>query len=211
MDPAMKRKLVLFLLAFMVACLWLVVPVLCGQRLTQTSRVAGGIFAGIARPSDEAFRQIYGPRQFPVSTQTNVGVYKGLNAFCGYAFVSRDGHVITVGPRTINENEPLKFKVHTVKAGGLYAHEIGKWTLLAGGGIGFSHYREKWEAAGIDTSDSRKGLLLQTSIEYPNRSRLALAGRMEYYRLPIRAKSASEVNTDLGRLDLALGVVFRLK
>ena len=190
--------------------LWAASP-LCAQSAANPGGISAGFFAGVARPSDETFRQIYGSAQFPVSVQANVRLYKGLHAFGGYAYVSRSGQVISVDPGTTNEDDPLRFRMHTVKAGGLYAVPVGRLTLLAGAGISCNYYLERWEAAGASTSGSKAGLLVQAGAEYPLFSRLSLAGRIEYSHVPIEAKSAAEIDTNLGRLDFALGLVFKLR
>ena len=197
--------------ALAAACaLWAARPV-CAQSATHPGRVSAGFFAGVARPADEAFRQIYGSAQFPVSVQANVRLFRSLYAFSGYAYVSRTGEAIAEGSGTSDGQDPLKFRMHTVKAGGLYAVPAGKWTLFAGAGVGFSHYLERWEAAGASTSGNKTGLLVQGGAEYPVFNRLSLAGRIEYSHLPIRAKSPAEVDTNLGRLDFSLGLIFRLR
>jgi hypothetical protein len=143
---------------------------------------SAGFFAGIARPSDEAFRQIYGSLQFPISLQADVRIYGNLHAFSGYEFVTRRGRVLMEGNGSADAGNPLKFRMHTVKAGGLYAVPVRNWTLLAGAGVGFHRYLERWEA-----------------------------GKVEYSNIPIQAVSEGEIDANLGRLEFALGLVFRVK
>jgi hypothetical protein len=207
----MTRKTALVFRVLITACTWWAASPLCAQTAANPGGISAGFFAGVARPSDEAFRQIYGSTLFPVSVQANVRLYRGLHAFAGYAYVSRSGQVMPVGPGTANESEPLKFRMHTVKAGGLYAVPVWKLTLLAGAGVGFNYYLEKWEAAGASTSGSKAGLLVQAGAEVPVFGRLSLAGRIEYCQVPIRENSAAEFDTNLGRLDFELGLVFRLR
>ena len=204
-----KTSVVFFVLIAACAC-W-PAPPLCAQSAANPGSVSVGIFAGAARPADAAFRQIYGSTQFPVAVQANVRLYRGLHAFAGYAYVSRSGRVITAGPGTLDEAEPLKFRMHTVRAGSLYSVPVWKLTLLAGAGAGCHYYLERWEAAGVSTSGSKAGLFVQTGVEVPVFSRLSLAGRIEYSHVPIKAKSAAEIDTNLGRLDLTLGLVFKLR
>jgi len=207
----MTGRTALVCLVLIAACAGWAASPLCAQSATNPGSVSACFFVGVARPSEEAFRQIYGSAQFPVSVQANIRLYRGLHAFVGYAYVSRNGRVMAVDPGTTNEGELLRFRMHTVKAGGLYAVPVWKLTLLAGAGISCNYYLERWEAAGISTSGDKAGLLVQTGAEYPLFSRLSLAGRIEYCHLPIRASSAAEVDTNLGRLDFELGLVFKLK
>jgi opacity protein-like surface antigen len=172
---------------------------------------SAGFFAGIARPSDEAFRQIYGSLQFPISLQADVRIYGNLHAFSGYEFVTRRGRVLMEGNGSADAGNPLKFRMHTVKAGGLYAVPVRNWTLLAGAGVGFHRYLERWEAAGVSTSGNKAGLIVQAGAQYAMRRRFALAGKVEYSNIPIQAVSEGEIDANLGRLEFALGLVFRVK
>ncbi len=171
------------------------------QNGADLPRVAAGFFGGITFPADQQFRQIYGSSQFVPGAQVDFRLWRRVLVFSGYEYRSRTGTAIGI-------SDPLEFRMHTWKIGGLYAVPVRRWLLTAGGGIGLTFYREWWAAAGVDTSGKEPGLLLQAGAERRIARRISLRGRIEYSRIQARS---SDTDVNLGGMGIAAGLTFRLK
>jgi hypothetical protein len=173
--------------------------------------VAVSFSAGLARPFEQAFREIYGGLQYPVTVQADIGLQKHLLVFGGYSYLSRGGRTaIPANSGLAAPGDALKLKVHSCRFGALYAVSLRKVTLTGGGGTIISSYRENWDAAGIATKGSKAGFTAQGGAEYALSRRFGFIGRIEYSNIPIKAKSAAENDTNLGRLEFSIGLVLRL-
>jgi opacity protein-like surface antigen len=169
-------------------------PALAQQNVPD---LQAGFSAGVALPTDEQFREFYGSAQFVIAGQVDVRACRRFLVFSGYGYRDRTGNA--EGSR-----DPLKFRMHTFKLGGLYALPLGSVLIKAGAGIGIFNYKETWEAAGVVTSGTKPGFLLQAGVERTITGPIAVVGRIEYSHV-----RADEIN--LGGLDLSAGLIFRLK
>jgi opacity protein-like surface antigen len=183
---------------------------LWGQSKTDSRRFTASVSAGIARPSDRAFRELYGSIQYPVSVQADYGLSRNVLVFGEYGHVSRSGKAQVVEAAFAPGGDVLRFRAHTANVGLLYVFPVRKLAFLLGGGVGFRFYRETWAAAGVTTSGNKAGLAIQGGVEYELARSLALVGRVEYSRMEIEAASTSENDVSLARLEASIGISFRL-
>ena len=175
------------------------------QSSPDRKRVMAAVAIGAARPSDPSFRELYGPVQYPVSVQADFEVRKHVSIFAGYGYLRRAGTTLAADPALL-PGDPIKFSMHSIKAGLSYAVPFGRVTLLGSGGAGFHRYHENWEAAGIATTGNKTGFIAQGQVEYALTRVVSMVGRVEYMRAVIRAKSVMENDASLGRLEVSLGV-----
>jgi hypothetical protein len=183
---------------------------LFAQSKSDVRRFSVAASVGIARPSDQAFRKLYGSLSYPLSIQADYGLYKNLLVFSEYEYVRRTGKTQIVGSDLLLTGDPIKFRMHTFGMGLLYAFHVHRFILLAGGGAGLHCYSEAWEAAGLTTTGNKAGFVAQGGGEHPLSRHISLIGRVEYSRIAVKAKSASENDANLGRLELLLGLSFHL-
>ena len=184
--------------------------ILWAQSKSGSRRFTASVSAGIARPSDRAFRELYGSIQCPVSIQADYGLSRNVLIFGEYGYVSRSGKAQITEAAFAPGGDVLRFRAHTANVGLLYVFPLRKLAFLAGGGAGFRFYRERWAAAGVTTSGNKAGFAIQGGVEYELARSLALVGRVEYSRMEIKAASTSENDVSLARLEASIGISFRL-
>jgi len=183
---------------------------LWAQSKSGSGRFTASVSAGIARPADQAFRELYGSIQYPVSIQVDYELFRKVLIFGGYDHIRRSGKAQIVEAGFAPGGDILQFRAHTASVGLLVAFPLRKLTFPAGGGAGFRFYRETWAAAGVTTSGNKAGFVVQGGAEYELTRILALVGRMEYSRMEIKAASALENDVSLARLEASIGISFRL-
>jgi hypothetical protein len=159
--------------------------------------VSAGVSAGLMFAADEQFREFYGSHRIVVGGQADFRAYRRFLVFVGYDHGSRTGSAV-------GSNDPLQFRMHTMKFGGLIALPLRSLLIRAGAGIGLHNYKETWAAADVVTSGTRPGFILQAGAERPLAGRIALGGKIEY-------SSVSEKEISLGGLAFAAGLTIRLK
>jgi opacity protein-like surface antigen len=193
------------------ALLFLAMPsLLSAQSKADSRRFTASFSAGIARPSDEAFRALYGSIQYPVSIQVDYGLSPNVLIFGAFDYVCCSGKVPFVEAAFAPGGDLLKIRTRTANAGLLLVFPLRKFSILAGGGGGFRFYEETWDAAGITTSGNKAGLVLQGGVEYELARTLALVARIGYSRMEIKAESISQNDASLSRWESSIGFSFRL-
>jgi hypothetical protein len=181
------------------------------QSESPISRFSVGLFVGASRPTENLFRQLYGSVQTPVSLEARCRIFRQLYVFSSYGYLATTGRAELMAIEGIRESDPLKLRMNLLKAGSVYAFPVRRMLLLVGGGINYSTYRERWESAGFTTEGGKLGFLARAGIEYPLFKRLSLNGRIDFSHLQKSAESASENETNLGGLELSIGIAFRVK
>jgi hypothetical protein len=180
------------------------------QAVQDARQFTASVSAGIARPADPAFRELYGSALYPLSAQGEFELRRNVRIFGAWGHVSRSGRTQTEASALVPANDAIKFRMNSAKAGLLYVVPLRRITLLCGGGVGFHFYRETWEEAAATTQGRKTGFVAQGSAEFALTRDFALVGRIEYTRISIKAESAMENDAGLGRLEMSLGIALRL-
>jgi hypothetical protein len=180
------------------------------QPVQDARQITAVVTAGISRPADPAFRELYGSVVYPLSAQGEFELHRNIQAFGAFGHLRRTGRTQTDNSASTSANDAIKFRMNSIKVGFLYALPLRRITLLCGGGAGFHFYEETWEEAAATTSGRRTGFVLQGGAEFALTRRFALVGRLEYTRINIRAETAMENDAGLGGLEMSLGIALRL-
>lgn len=169
------------------------------------SRFRLSLTASVFRPTQEAFRQLYGNLHIPVAIQLDSRLPGNLSVFTGFRHVAANGKTKVVGPQFVEETYPLRFAMSSVRLG-LYYNLYGmRSSAFLGGGVSYNVYREKWEEGGFEVRDKIFGFLAQAGGGYSLSRRLALIGKMEFSSVQTRKGSKLEPGVNLGGLELSLG------
>jgi hypothetical protein len=175
-----------------------------------TGRFSAGFLAGVFRPTDDLFRQLYGSAQMTWSAEASYRIFKRLYLFSNYGYRSRTGNAEPSDFEEIRDNDPLRLRMNLLKAGAVYGFPIHRMVVLAGGGVDFCTYRERWESANATTEGNNLGFLVRAGAEYPLYKRLSLGGWIDYSHQSNKAESPSENELNLGGLEFSIGLKIRI-
>ena len=82
-------------------------------------------------------------------------------------------------------------------------------TLVAGGGVTYSRYEQKGQAAGLTTTGRSLGPLAQAGVQYLPGDRYLLVGRIELSSVPTASDGGGNDSPNLGGVDLGAGFGIR--
>jgi hypothetical protein len=185
---------------------------LTAQTAEDLPRLGLSVAAGLARPTDATFRELYG-NAAPLTLQVDYRVARRISAFGGLRYLRTDGltimEVTTPGTGVvIEERFALAFRSYWLRAGLQLSMPAGRLRVNGGAGIGYVRYREEWKDADLTASGGYLGGLLYGGVDYPVAGRLSLLGRLEYSSVTAGG-ALGDVN--LGGIDLLAGVKIEWK
>ncbi|HSK08039.1 MAG TPA: hypothetical protein VK911_00565 [Vicinamibacterales bacterium] len=210
----MSPRTLLLVLSAVVSC---GVSTAAAQTAPAGDRAAGGWFRpeasvtiGLAVPTAQLFREVYGAALIPVALQVEVPLGdRGFLVFGGVRHVRRGGEAVveTTGAAS---GQDVRFRMTTARFGVGWRVARGAWMVAVAGGPAYSSLREEWEGLDLVTDDRALGIGAQASLSRAVSRRISLLLRTEY---SWARSSPSQDDTlpaaSLGAIDLAGGIAVR--
>lgn len=188
------RRYGIFILGF-----WLV-----GMNVGLAQNVSASLSAGIFFPQQDVFRDIYGsgiPAALDIWTKISDEI--GLSAGVTYCGVSGQALSLEGG----GETYPLRLRLISVPVSIYYEWRKHRLAIRLGGGIGFSFYKETWEAVELMTSGNHLSPQFFVSVAHRLRPHLSVFGSVRYQSIPTGLSSPYFENVNLGGVFLLAGIM----
>jgi len=170
-----------------------------------------GLSAGLFYPQERAFRVLYGTVQIPLGVQLGYELSERIGVLVGYKYLSRSGGTVLIGPGFVQETHPLSFKNSSLRFGATYNVTLAKRSaVFVGGGASYNLFKERWEVVSLSRDGKKFGFFIQTGNVYDLGKRFSILTLLEYTNIPTGKGAKLQEGVNLGGLELALGLLFRL-
>lgn len=187
------------------ALAWYAPAVANAQPRPDEPRVSVAGLVGLARPTDETFREVYGSSLVPFSAQVDWRLGSaGAEAFAGIRHVGTTGEAI--GDTAAATGQSLTLRMTSVRFGLGWQAPGRRWRFAVSGGGSYNWYRETWEDLDIETKDHVFGIVAQASVSYRLSRRVSLIASGEFSAIGVDAMDPALPSVSLGSLDFLGGV-----
>ncbi len=170
-----------------------------------------GLSAGLFYPQERAFRVLYGTVQIPLGVQLSCELSERVGVLVGYKYLSRSGGTVLIGPGFVQVTHPISFKNSSLRFGATYNVKLAnRSALFVGGGASYNLFRERWQVISLSRDGKKFGFFIQTGNVYDLGKRFSISTLLEYTNIPTGKGAKLQEGVNLGGLELALGLSFRL-
>ena len=168
-------------------------------------RASVSVLAGLARPNDATFRELYASGIVPLNAQVDFRPDSvGVEVFGGFRYVEQTGEAQS------NTGTPsglaLSFRMASVRFGVGWRAPGRHWQIAVSGGGSYNWYRESWKELDIETEDQALGFVVQTTVSYRISRRLSLLARGEFSAISADSAVPTLGSVSLGSLDVLGGL-----
>jgi len=188
---------------------------LCVPSLAQTTErkpgISFGLSAGLFYSQEKAFRVLYGTVHIPLGVQLSCALSERIGFLVGYKYLSSSGGTVLIGPGFVQETHPLSFKNSSLRFGATYNVNLAKRSaMFVGGGASYNFFKERWEVIPLSRNGKKFGFFIQTGNVHDFGKRFSILTVLEYTNIPTGKGAKLQEGVNLGGLELALGLSFRL-
>lgn len=162
--------------------------------------------AGIFRPGQDAFRQVYEKPAWPVELQLGWEVTPRLFLFGAARYLRASGNTIPLPSVHPEETYVLRLEVLALRLGLNYRLGRGRIVPFLGAGIQYAFFREKWQDLPIEAQGRKAGFFAQAGGRCRLSRSLHLLAQLDYSSIPAGAGSGYTESLNLGGPSLMLGL-----